>query len=100
PEWTPPETVGAEQITESSYVDRYGAKAVWWSYTSKGGRRPDFMTLRRFLGVMRRWLSVIGAGILVGAVVGWVSAPNTLATAKTFTATQTLILKPGPENYS
>src|SRR5437588_5368940 len=52
------------------------------------------MTLRHALESMRRWRSVVGAGILIGAVVGWVSAPGT-ASATTFRATQTLILKPG-----
>src|SRR2546429_112756 len=33
------------------------------------------MTLRESLHVMRRWRSVIVAGVLIGFVVGWVSAP-------------------------
>ncbi|MEY2566317.1 MAG: hypothetical protein QOE35_846, partial [Actinomycetota bacterium] len=35
---------------------------------------------------------VIVAGILIGVVVGWVSAPGTARTATTFQATHTLIL--------
>jgi capsular exopolysaccharide synthesis family protein len=43
---------------------------------------------------MRRWRAVIVAGVLIGVVVGWVSAPRTAVTATTFEATHTLILEP------
>lgn len=52
------------------------------------------MTLRGYLHVMRRWRVVIVAGILIGVVVGWLSAPGTAATATTFEATQAMILDP------
>jgi capsular exopolysaccharide synthesis family protein len=53
------------------------------------------MTLRESLHVMRRWRSVIVAGVLIGFVAGWVSAPGRAATTTTFQATHTLILDPG-----
>lgn len=59
-----------------------------------GGRRPHPMTLPESLRVMRRWRLVILAGVLVGVVVGWVSAPGTAATTTTFQATHTLLLDP------
>jgi capsular exopolysaccharide synthesis family protein len=53
------------------------------------------MTLRRSLHVMRRWRAVIVAGLLMGVVVGWLSAPGTVAKTVTFSATHTLIRQPG-----
>jgi capsular exopolysaccharide synthesis family protein len=52
------------------------------------------MTLRESLRVMRRWRSVIAAGVLIGVVVGWMSAPGTAATTTVFQATHTLIADP------
>lgn len=43
---------------------------------------------------MWRWRLVIAAGVLVGVVVGWISASGTAATATTFQATHTLIADP------
>jgi Mrp family chromosome partitioning ATPase len=58
------------------------------------------MTLFEALRVLRRWRSVILAGILIGVVVGWVSAPGKVATASSFRATHTLILAPGSRDFS
>jgi succinoglycan biosynthesis transport protein ExoP len=52
------------------------------------------MRVRDSFHVMRRWRSVIVAGILIGVAVGWVSAPGASATTTTFQATQTLLLDP------
>jgi Mrp family chromosome partitioning ATPase len=52
------------------------------------------MTVRDSLPVMRRWRLVIVAGVLIGVVVGWVSAPGRTVTAEGFKATQSLILDP------
>ncbi len=52
------------------------------------------MTLRESLHVLRRWWSVILAGVLIGVVVGWVSAPATAAKTTAFQATHTLIFDP------
>ena len=41
---------------------------------------------------MRRWRSVIAAGVLIGVGVGWVSAPGRAGATTTFAATQTMIL--------
>jgi Mrp family chromosome partitioning ATPase len=49
----------------------------------------------QFLYVIRRSRSLILAGILMGVIVGWVSAPGTDATTATFQATHSLILLPG-----
>ncbi len=57
------------------------------------------MTLRQYLYVVRRWKSVIVAGIVIGLVVGWVSAPGTEARTTTFEATHTLFLKTPVGNY-
>jgi len=50
------------------------------------------MRPRESLRVLRRWRLVIVAGILIGVVVGWVSAPGRATTVTTFEATHTLIL--------
>jgi Mrp family chromosome partitioning ATPase len=50
------------------------------------------MTIRQFLAAIRRWWSLVAVGILVGAVVGWVSAPGTAAGRNVFQATQTLFI--------
>ena len=52
------------------------------------------MTLRQSLQVVRRWGSVVVAGVLIGVAVGWVSAPGTAATTTAFQATHTLLLVP------
>jgi capsular exopolysaccharide synthesis family protein len=52
------------------------------------------MTLHESLRVMRRWRSVILAGVLVGLLVGWVSATSAAPKTTTFAATQTLIFDP------
>jgi capsular exopolysaccharide synthesis family protein len=52
------------------------------------------MTLRESLHVAWRWRSVTLAGILIGVVVGWVSAPGA-ASITTYQATHTLVLEPG-----
>ena len=51
------------------------------------------MTLRDSVPLMRRWRAVILAGVVMGGVVGWLSAPGTVATV-TFEATHTMILDP------
>jgi capsular exopolysaccharide synthesis family protein len=43
---------------------------------------------------MRRWRSVIAAGVLIGFAVGWLSATGTRSTTTTFRATHTLIVDP------
>ncbi len=48
---------------------------------------------------MRRWRSVVVAGIVIGVVVGWVSAPGTAATDTTFEATHSLLLETPAGNY-
>jgi capsular exopolysaccharide synthesis family protein len=55
------------------------------------------MTTGAPLAVMRRWRSITIGGVMIGAVVGWVSAPGS-APATTFAATHTLILNPGASN--
>ncbi|HYT39475.1 MAG TPA: CpsD/CapB family tyrosine-protein kinase [Acidimicrobiia bacterium] len=52
------------------------------------------MTRIKSVHVMWRWRSVIAAGVLIGVVVGWMSAPGTAATATDFQATHTLIADP------
>lgn len=52
------------------------------------------MTTGEPLRVMRRWRSVIVAGVLIGVVVGWVSAWSRPAETTTFRATHTLLLDP------
>ena len=49
----------------------------------RGGRDHH----RKSFDVMWRWRSLIVAGVLIGLVVGWVSAPGTLATTATISAT-------------
>jgi Mrp family chromosome partitioning ATPase/capsular polysaccharide biosynthesis protein len=58
------------------------------------------MTFRQSLYVMRRWRSVIVAGVVIGIVVGWVSARGAPATTTTFEATHILILQPGAAGSS
>jgi Mrp family chromosome partitioning ATPase len=58
------------------------------------------MTLRHHFNVMRRWRSVIVAGVLIGAIVGWVSAGEVPPRTTTFEATHTLILRPGTGRFS
>ncbi|MCA1842383.1 MAG: hypothetical protein LC792_04185, partial [Actinobacteria bacterium] len=53
------------------------------------------MTLFRPLRVPWRWRSVTVAGVLVGVLVGWLSAAGARVPVTTFEATHTLILKPG-----
>ncbi|MEW6471644.1 MAG: hypothetical protein AB1679_05195 [Actinomycetota bacterium] len=57
------------------------------------------MTLRQSLYILRRWRSVVVAGIVIGVVVGWVSAPGTAGENTTFEATHTLILARQAGNY-
>src|SRR5437764_1488184 len=47
-----------------------------------------------FLRVMQRWRSMVIAGVLMGALVGWVSARGTKDTSVTFEAAHTLLLDP------
>lgn len=58
------------------------------------------MTLRQSLYVMRRWRSVIVAGVLIGIVVGWLSAGGAPVRRPTFEATQTLIVVPGSDGLA
>jgi Mrp family chromosome partitioning ATPase len=53
------------------------------------------MTHRGAFDVVRRWRSVIVAGLVVGVVVGWLSAPGRTGKATTFEATHILLLRPG-----
>lgn len=57
------------------------------------------MRLRESLYVIRRWRSVIVAGVIIGVVVGWVSAPRTATTTTSFEATHTLIPEPSVGNH-
>jgi Mrp family chromosome partitioning ATPase len=57
------------------------------------------MTLREFLYVLRRWRSVVIAGLAIGVVVGWVSAPGKAARSAAFEATHTLLLVNQAGNY-
>ncbi|HYH52014.1 MAG TPA: hypothetical protein VEG38_20910 [Acidimicrobiia bacterium] len=52
------------------------------------------MTLRQYLYIIRRWRSLVAAGLLIGLVVGWVSAA-TATNSTTFLATHTMILDAG-----
>lgn len=60
-------------------------------YTPEGGRRRELMRLRESLQMLRRWRSVIVAGIVIGAVVGLVSGPGTIR-GTPFEATRTLLV--------
>ena len=46
------------------------------------------------LQVLRRWRSIIVAGVLIGVVVGWLSAPGRVVGSTTYEATHQLILDP------
>ena len=48
------------------------------------------MTLRRALSVVRRWRSLVVAGLVIGVVVGWLSAPGR-GPRPTFVATHSLL---------
>lgn len=50
------------------------------------------MRLREFLQIMRRGRAVIVAGMVIGVVVGLVSAPGTARRSTTFEATRTLLV--------
>lgn len=52
------------------------------------------MTLRDYLHVVLRWRGLIVAGVLIGVVVGWLSAPGQVAPTGRFEATHTMILDP------
>jgi capsular exopolysaccharide synthesis family protein len=52
------------------------------------------MTLGEVFYVLRRWRSLVAAGVLIGLVVGWLSAPGAPSSATTFQATHTLLLDP------
>lgn len=52
------------------------------------------MTLRDYLQVLLRWRVLTVAGMLIGVVVGWVSAPGQPAMTSGFEATHTMILDP------
>jgi Mrp family chromosome partitioning ATPase len=49
------------------------------------------MIARRFLHVVRQWRRIVLAGVVIGLVVGWVSAPGS-ATRSSFEATSTVFL--------
>ena len=53
------------------------------------------MTARRPFRVLQRWRRLISAGVLIGALVGWVSAAGAPREITTFEAVHTLILDPG-----
>ena len=61
-------------------------------YTPRNGRRPLLMRLRKSLQAMRRGRSVILAAVLIGVVVGWLSAPGASRGDITFEAIHTLLL--------
>src|SRR4051794_25309127 len=44
--------------------------------------------------VVRRWWSVVAAGVVIGAVVGWLSALGATQAATTFQATQVMLAAP------
>lgn len=52
------------------------------------------MRLGEAFHVVRRWRVVVAAGVLIGVVVGWLSAPGTAATSAKFQATHTLFFDP------
>jgi len=52
------------------------------------------MRVRRFLDVLRRWPLIVVAGAVIGAVVGWISAPGVSASPTTFQATRILLIDP------
>ena len=52
------------------------------------------MTLRQVRYTLRRWRLLIVAGVLIGAVVGWVSANGARPAPTIFEATETLIIRP------
>jgi hypothetical protein len=59
------------------------------------------MTFRDFLQVLRRRFVVVVAGLLLGAIAGWVSAPGETKGTTTFRATHTLIYDPaGTQGYN
>src|SRR5437868_504021 len=51
------------------------------------------MTLRQASSVLRRWRSLVVAGVLIGVVVGWLSAPGR-APGAVFEATHSLLADP------
>ena len=55
------------------------------------------MTVLQSLQILRRWRSVIVAGVLIGVVVGWVSAPGKAGMIPNVRATHTLILAPSAD---
>lgn len=55
------------------------------------------MTLPDYIPVIRRWRLVIVAAVLIGVLIGWVSAPGG-ATPVTFEATHTLLLDPSAQD--
>lgn len=58
------------------------------------------MTFRDFLQVLRRRLVVVAAGLLLGVLAGWVTAPGK-APVQSFRATATLIYEPhGGQSYN
>jgi capsular exopolysaccharide synthesis family protein len=59
------------------------------------------MTFRDYLQVLRRRLLVLVAGLLIGVVAGWVTAPGHARGETTFRATHTLIYDPaGGQGYN
>jgi capsular exopolysaccharide synthesis family protein len=59
------------------------------------------MTFRDYFQVLRRRLLVLAAGLLLGAIAGWVTAPGEARRETTFRATHTLIYDPaGEQGYN
>lgn len=59
------------------------------------------MTFRDFIQVLRRRLLVVVAGVVLGVMAGWVSAPGETRGTTTFRATHTLIYDPaGTQGYN
>lgn len=52
------------------------------------------MTLGERLQVIRQWPAIVVAGVLLGVVIGWVSAPGRVIEGTVFQATHTLIVDP------
>ena len=52
------------------------------------------MRLSQALYVVRRWRSLVVAGVLIGVVVGWLSAPGKTAAGTTYQATHSLLGDP------
>lgn len=86
---------GADHTTD--FMARLTGSRPSASYTPMGARRPPLMKSPETLRVLRRWRWLIVAGVLIGAVVGWVSAPGSGARAPLFEATHTLIAESGAE---